>query len=284
MTSVTSLSLEARIKAQAFGLGFDLVGICALGPAETAHAFDEWIANGYAGTMDYLARGRDTRQDSSLPVPGTTSAIVVAMNYGGREPAGPVARYARGEDYHDVMLERLRALHRWLDEQVGYATTGKAYVDTGPVLERDLARRAGLGWFGKNTNLINPSLGSFFFLGTLLLDVRLAHEAREAAGTQAQCRSGAWKRRCGGGHRRTHPRARRSRSASARARSLGARVIHRALARLSAPRGREWILAGTELAAVPCRAPLRRSPHFRADSGFLDGGADPCGDGAAIGW
>ena len=190
MTSVTSLSLEARIKAQAFGLGFDLVGICALGPAETAHAFDEWIANGYAGTMDYLARGRDTRQDSSLPVPGTTSAIVVAMNYGGREPAGPVARYARGEDYHDVMLERLRALHRWLDEQVGYATTGKAYVDTGPVLERDLARRAGLGWFGKNTNLINPSLGSFFFLGTLLLDVRLAPDApfeADRCGTCMRC-------------------------------------------------------------------------------------------------
>src|SRR5690348_10079200 len=102
MTAAVSLSLEARIKAQAFGLGFDLVGICRLGPAETAEAFDAWLARGYAGTMDYLARGREKRSDSRRPVPGTTAAIVVAMSYGGREPAGPVARYARGIDYHEV--------------------------------------------------------------------------------------------------------------------------------------------------------------------------------------
>ena len=174
MTTVMSLALEARVKAQAFGLGFDLVGICRLGPVETARAFDDWLAQGYAGTMDYLGRGRDKRQDSRLPMRGTVSAIVVAMNYGGREASGPVARYARGDDYHDVMLERLRALHRWLDEEVGQPITGKAYVDTGPLLERDLAQRAGLGWFGKNTNLLNPSLGSFFFLGALLVDLALA--------------------------------------------------------------------------------------------------------------
>ena len=174
MSVSASASLESRIKAQAFGLGFDLVGICALGPAETADAFDAWLAHGYAGTMAYLPRGRDKRRDSRRPVPGALSAIVVAMNYGGREPAGPVARYARGDDYHDVLLERLTSLHRWLDVEVGGPVGGKAYVDTGPVLERDLARRAGLGWFGKNTNLINPSLGSFFFLGALLVEVALA--------------------------------------------------------------------------------------------------------------
>jgi len=190
MSSVTSLSLEARIKAQAFGLGFDLVGICALGPAETARAFDDWVEHGYAGTMDYLARGRDKRRDSRLPVPGAISAIVVAMSYGGREPSGPVARYARGDDYHDVMLDRLRSLHRWLDKELGEPTAGKAYVDTGPLLERDLARRAGLGWFGKNTNLINPSLGSFFFLGALLLDVELVPDAPfepDRCGTCTRC-------------------------------------------------------------------------------------------------
>ena len=190
MSTAAAPSLEDRLKAQAFGLGFDLVGICALGAAETAHAFDEWLERGYVGTMDYLARGRDKRHDSRLPVPGAVSAIVSAMDYGGREPSGPVARYARGDDYHDVMLERLQSLHRWLSDEIGRPITGKAYVDTGPVLERDLARRAGLGWFGKNTNLINPSLGSFFFLGALLVDLPLRPDApfeADRCGTCTRC-------------------------------------------------------------------------------------------------
>ena len=190
MSVDAGVSLEARTKAQAFGLGFDLVGICALGPTETADAFDEWLARGYAGTMSYLPRGREKRRDSRLPVPGALSAIVVAMNYGGGEPAGSVARYARGDDYHDVVLGKLTELHRWLDTEVGRPLAGKAYVDTGPVLERDLARRAGLGWFGKNTNLINPSLGSFFFLGALLLEIELAADApfeADRCGSCARC-------------------------------------------------------------------------------------------------
>jgi epoxyqueuosine reductase len=185
-----ALSLEERLKAQAFGVGFDLAGICTLGAAGTAHAFDEWLEHGYAGTMDYLARGRDKRHDSRLPVPRAVSAIVVAMSYGGREPSGPVARYARGDDYHDVMLERLQSVHRWLDDEIGRPITGKAYVDTGPLLERDLARRAGLGWFGKSTNLINPSLGSFFFLGALLVELALAPDApfeADRCGTCTRC-------------------------------------------------------------------------------------------------
>jgi epoxyqueuosine reductase len=188
MSATVDRSLETRIKAQAFGLGFDLAGIASLGPADTANAFDEWLAEGYAGTMEYLPRGRDKRQDSRLPVPGSTSAVVVAMNYGGREPDGPVARYARGDDYHDVMLGRLRALHHWLNEEARRPVLGKAYVDTGPLLERDLARRAGLGWFGKNTNLINPSSGSFFFLGALLVDLELVADTPFAADRCGSCR------------------------------------------------------------------------------------------------
>jgi epoxyqueuosine reductase len=172
-----ALSLENLVKAQAYGLGFDLVGITAPGPMETAGAFDAWIESGYAGEMDYLPRGSAKRHDSSLPVAGATTAIVVGLNYGGREPAGPVARYARGDDYHDVMTARLDALHRWLELEAGQPIRGKAYVDTGPILERDLARRAGLGWFGKNTNLINPGLGSFFFIGVLLVDFDLEPDA-----------------------------------------------------------------------------------------------------------
>jgi epoxyqueuosine reductase len=169
-----TVTLEDMVKAQAYGLGFDLVGITTLGPMETSGAFEEWIASGYAGEMDYLPRGAAKRRDSRLPFSGATSAIVVGLDYGGREPGGPVARYARGDDYHDVMAERLNELHRWLDLELDRPIAGKAYVDTGPILERDLARRAGLGWFGKNTNLVNPRLGSFFFIGSLLLDLDLA--------------------------------------------------------------------------------------------------------------
>jgi epoxyqueuosine reductase len=170
-------SLEQLLKAQAYGLGFDLVGITSLGPMETAETFDTWIEHGYAGEMDYLARGAEKRRDSRLPVAGATSAIVVGLSYGGREPSGPVARYARGNDYHDVMTARLDELHRWLESEIGRPIAGKAYVDTGPILERDLARRAGLGWFGKNTNLINPGIGSFFFIGVLLVDLDLVSNA-----------------------------------------------------------------------------------------------------------
>ena len=190
MTALPTAGIETRLKAQAFGLGFDLVGICTLGPAETADAFEDWLAHGYGGEMEYLPRNRDKRRDSRLAVPGTVSAIVVAMNYGGREPSGPVARYARGDDYHDVMLDRLQWLQRWLSDETGRSVNGKAYVDTGPLLERDLARRAGLGWFGKNSNLINPSLGSFFFLGALLVDLDLAPDApfeADRCGTCTRC-------------------------------------------------------------------------------------------------
>jgi epoxyqueuosine reductase len=165
--------IEHRIKVRAHELGFDLVGIATLGAAETAGHFDEWIAAGYAGEMGYLERGAAKRQDTCRPFEGVRSAVVVGMNYGGTQPPGPVARYARGDDYHDIMVDRLNELHRWIESEIGQSIRGKAYVDTGPILERDLARRAGLGWFGKNTNLINPELGSFFFLGELLLDLEL---------------------------------------------------------------------------------------------------------------
>jgi epoxyqueuosine reductase len=174
---VASERLEMLIKARAYGIGFDLVGITTLGPADTIAAFDAWLERGYAGEMAYMERTAAKRRDSRLPVEGAKTAIVVAMGYGGTEPSGPVARYARGDDYHDVMLERLTELQQWISAHVGTPVLGKAYVDAGPLLERDLARRAGLGWFGKNTMLINPRAGSFFFLGALLLDLELEPDA-----------------------------------------------------------------------------------------------------------
>jgi epoxyqueuosine reductase len=183
-------ALEPLIKAQAYGLGFELAGITRLGPAATASAFTDWLARGYAGEMSYMARTADKRRDSRAVVAGAASAIVVAMDYGGAEQSGPVARYARGGDYHDVMTERLATLHGWIERQIGRTVGGKPYVDTGPLLERDLAQRAGLGWFGKNTTLINPRTGSFFFLGALLVDLELEPDAPFATdhcGTCTRC-------------------------------------------------------------------------------------------------
>jgi epoxyqueuosine reductase len=180
--------LESLIKAQSFGLGFDLVGITNVGPANTAAAFDTWLEQGFAGEMSYMERTADKRRDSRLPLEGMRSAIVVALSYGGDQPSGPVARYARGDDYHELMWARLNALHRWISEQVGREVNGKGYVDTGPILERDLAHRAGLGWFGKNTTLINPRGGSFFFLGSLLVDLELEADAPFATDHCGSCR------------------------------------------------------------------------------------------------
>jgi epoxyqueuosine reductase len=163
---------EHRLKAQARAAGFDLVGITSLGEPATVARFDEWLASGYAGEMTYLERGAELRRDARRPVAGMVSALVVALNYGGTQPDGPIARYARFTDYHRVMWDKLEALLAWARNEWP-ELNGRAFVDSGPVLERDLAQRAGLGWFGKNTLLINPQLGSFFFLGALFLDVAL---------------------------------------------------------------------------------------------------------------
>jgi epoxyqueuosine reductase len=177
MTSLVDASLASRLKAQAYGVGFELAGIVRLGPSETFPQFQEWLAAGHAGEMGYMSRGNAGRADPRAHLPQARSALVVALNYGGTQPVGPIARYARGDDYHDVMLAKLRELERWLREHVGDATWLRSYVDTGPFLERDLARQAGLGWFGKNTTLIHPGLGSFLLLGTLFTSLDLEPDA-----------------------------------------------------------------------------------------------------------
>ena len=188
--TAAATSLEQRIRERAAALGFAPVGITALGPPATYAAFARWIESGFAGEMAYLERGAAKRADARLPFAGAQSAVVVGLDYGGRQPAGPVARYARGDDYHDVMTERLDQLHRWLEGELGHPIHGKAYVDTGPVLERDLAQRAGLGWIGKNTMLINPRQGSYFFLGALFVDLALAADppfASDRCGSCTRC-------------------------------------------------------------------------------------------------
>lgn len=183
-------TIAQRLKAEAYAQGFSAAGITTLGPADTAGAYDRWLERGYHGEMAYMARNREVRHDTRLPEPGVRSALVVALDYGGREPSGPVARYARGDDYHDLMRDRLRAVHAAVARWLGRDVHGRAYVDTGPLLERDLARRAGLGWFGKNANLISPERGSFFFIGSLVLDLELPADApfeTDHCGTCTRC-------------------------------------------------------------------------------------------------
>ncbi len=190
MTPCAPDGFAHRLKAEAYARGAMLAGVCRLGPMETARAYDDWIANGYAGEMAYLERGAETRRDSTRPVAGAVSALVIGVNYGGREPDGPVARYARGDDYHDVLVPMLRGIQDWASAELGFVVPGKAYTDTGPILERDLGRRAGLGWFGKNTMLISPGHGSFFFLGVLLLGLDLEPDAAfesDHCGTCTRC-------------------------------------------------------------------------------------------------
>lgn len=184
-------SLTQRLIAVAYGLGFDAVGIAALGEPDTREAFDRWLGDGHHAGMQYLdGDGAALRRDTRLPHPGATHAVVLAASYGGREPSGAVARYARGDDYHEVLRERIRELHHWLERELGHAVNARPYVDSGPILERDLARRAGLGWFGKNTMLITPGAGAFVFLGSLLVELELEVSApfdADRCGTCTRC-------------------------------------------------------------------------------------------------
>jgi epoxyqueuosine reductase len=173
-------TLEEQIKAIARGLGFDLVGIARATDAETHNTFREWLGQGFAGKMDYMQRQGEARRHPASILPDVRSIVVVALNY--QAPAteipsrssldGRVARYARGADYHDVMWQRLNDLLGRV-RAIAPKCHGRAVVDTAPLLERDFARRAGLGWFGKNTMLLSKHLGSYFFLGALLLDLEL---------------------------------------------------------------------------------------------------------------
>jgi len=177
--TLAAATLTESVKALALDLGFDLVAIGPADPPEHGPAFRRWIESGHAGTMGYLERRLEERLDPRRVLPGARSVICVALNYHQGEPDDPswrpVARYAWGRDYHDVVGPRLERLAAHLAEAGGARSRG--YVDTGPVLERDLAARAGLGWIGKNTMLLHPRLGSWFFIGVLLTTADLAHDA-----------------------------------------------------------------------------------------------------------
>jgi epoxyqueuosine reductase len=162
------------IRERALELGFDLIGFAPAGPAPGAQRFVDWLAAGHHGAMGYLARedALQKRLDPSLILPHARTVVMVGVSYETlavpahvlRDPTrGRIARYAWGLDYHDVITPALRAFGEWI------AKESRAYVDTGPVLERAWAERCGLGFIGKNTCLINRNRGSFLFLGAVLV-------------------------------------------------------------------------------------------------------------------
>jgi epoxyqueuosine reductase len=190
--TLAALALTAAVKGRALELGFDRVAVGPAGPAEHAGRFDAWLAAGYGAGMDYLARTRAERGDPERLLPGCRAVVAVALAYGPRDDDSSwqgVSRYARGRDYHDVMRPRLAALVDYLGEAGGADVTSRAAVDTSAVLERDLAARAGLGWIGKNTNLIAVGAGSYFFIGTVLTTATLVPDgpAAEHCGTCTAC-------------------------------------------------------------------------------------------------
>jgi epoxyqueuosine reductase len=187
------MSLAAEIKARAAELGFLACGITHPGPPPHADVLDAWLAQGYAGTMRYLHRQAKRRKDPRINVPESLAVVVLLENYYSPDheadlQAPRVAKYARAEDYHHVTMRRLESLAELLLERG--ARVARPYVDAGPVPERELAQRAGLGWIGKNTMLINPGAGSFCFIGSIFTDLPLPPDppfSADHCGTCTRC-------------------------------------------------------------------------------------------------
>jgi len=206
--------MKERIRQRAFELGFDDCRFARAGLPATAELFRQWLAAGWHGTMGWLARSASRRADPQQVLPGARSMIVVAASYaegpppppgcpappatgasgpptaaGAGRPTGVIARYARGADYHALLGARLEALGAFVNQLGGPGTRSVGYVDTGPILEREFAQRAGLGFVGKHTNLISRRFGNWILLGELLTTLELEPDApeRNRCGACARC-------------------------------------------------------------------------------------------------
>ncbi|RDV39910.1 tRNA epoxyqueuosine(34) reductase QueG [Bradymonadaceae bacterium TMQ3] len=184
-------ALRDAIKVEAVRLGFEA---CAIVPAErlpTARAYQEWLSEGRHGTMHYMENHQPLRVDPRVLEPGTRSVIVLLSNY--RQPTDlfeggmRVASYAHGDDYHDFLWERMRALAAFVHNETGVDVATRPAVDSAPLLERDLARMAGLGWVGKNALLIRQGLGSFTIISEVLVALDLGEPAEPAADRCGRC-------------------------------------------------------------------------------------------------
>jgi epoxyqueuosine reductase len=195
------MSLTQAVKAGARHLGFQLVGVTHPGPPSHFQNYLDWLGDERHGQMAYLAteRARLRRADPLQILPECKSILLLGVRYPTPPPVesypagkfrGKVASYAWGDDYHDVLPDRLRDVVSFIEEQVGSAISHRWYTDTGPILERDLAQRAGLGWIGKNTCLIHPQQGSYFLLAEILLGVELEPDKpflADHCGTCSRC-------------------------------------------------------------------------------------------------
>lgn len=196
--------LTRAIKAEAQRQGFHLVGVTTPEPPAHLDVYARWLDAGYHAGMDWMAseRARQRRADPRLILPECESILMLGFVYEapspptplpvgeGRRGEGKIAAYAQEQDYHDVLPPRLRAIVEFIEAQVGYSVPNRWYTDTGPVLERELAQRAGLGWVGKNSNLIHPKAGSYFLLAEILLGVELTPDApflQDHCGTCTRC-------------------------------------------------------------------------------------------------
>jgi epoxyqueuosine reductase len=196
--ATTPADLKARLVEFARKLGFDSCRVAACAPPPHADAFDDWLSAGAHGEMEYMARGEEKRRDPQKILPGAKSVVVLALNYWQddrnaaetaattAEAHGRIARYAWGDDYHDVIAAKLDKIDIFLRESGGRQ---KCYVDTGPILERDHAAQAGIGWHGKSTMLIDEKLGTWFFLAEILTTLELSPDepARDRCGTCERC-------------------------------------------------------------------------------------------------
>lgn len=196
-TALDSAQLAAGIRQRARAAGFDLVGIA---PADSSRYRDylrQWLDDGQAGTMAYLANRFDERTNPSAYLPDAQSVICVAISYhvtldelpqADRAHHGKIARYALGDDYHDYLKAKLHALADWIRQTSPGAIT-RACVDTAPVMEKELAARAGVGWLGKNTCILNEAIGSWLLLGEIVTTLDLPHDqpASDRCGTCTRC-------------------------------------------------------------------------------------------------
>ncbi|HYV51617.1 MAG TPA: tRNA epoxyqueuosine(34) reductase QueG [Dongiaceae bacterium] len=194
MLKSTASESQVLVKELARLAGFDLVGIARIEDiGEDKGRVVDWVSAGRHGTMDYMSRNTDRRLDPGRILPGARSVVCVALNYG-ESPSdvapghGRIARYARGRDYHKIFIRRLTEFERRLHERFPGIST-RHYVDTGPVLEKLWAERAGLGWRGKHTNLVSREWGSWLLLGEVLIDLDLEPDARgeDHCGTCTRC-------------------------------------------------------------------------------------------------
>ncbi len=182
------------IKKLALELGFDYCGIAkAQQLEEDARRLEQWLSKGMHGQMQYMENHFDLRIDPTKLVPGAKSVITLLLNYYPKQlqqnSTYKISKYAYGQDYHDIIRQKLRLLLQKIKEDIG-DVQGRGFVDSAPVLERAWAQKAGLGWIGKNGNLINKNNGSFFFIATLIVDLELSYDdpyVKDYCGTCTRC-------------------------------------------------------------------------------------------------